>query len=55
MHMDLFGPIPVMILGGMEYTLIIVDGFSIFTWVIFLKSKEQTVDQLIKAYQKAFE
>ncbi|XP_073030704.1 uncharacterized protein [Primulina eburnea] len=48
LHMDLFGPIPVISLGGKKYTLVVIDDFSRFTWVLFLSSKDQTADQLIK-------
>ncbi|XP_073049448.1 uncharacterized protein [Primulina eburnea] len=48
LHMDLFGPIPVMSLGGKKYTLVVIDDFSRFTWVLFLGSKDQTADYLIK-------
>lgn len=52
LHMDLFGPIPVTSLGGMKYALIIVDDYSRFTWVIILKSKDQTATQLIKIFRR---
>ncbi|KAI9075764.1 hypothetical protein K1719_042250 [Acacia pycnantha] len=34
-------------LGGNLYTLVIVDDFSRFTWVILLSSKDKTFDQFI--------
>ncbi|XP_075483610.1 uncharacterized protein LOC142523763 [Primulina tabacum] len=52
LHMDLFGPIPVMSLGGKKYTLVVIDDFSRFTWVLFLSSKDQTADQLIKLLKR---
>ncbi|XP_073304120.1 uncharacterized protein [Primulina huaijiensis] len=52
LHMDLFGPIPVTSLGGKKHTLVVVDDFSRFTWVIFLHSKDQTADQLIKLLKR---
>ncbi|XP_075489488.1 uncharacterized protein LOC142528329 [Primulina tabacum] len=52
LHMDLFGPIPVMRLGGRKYTLVVIDDFSRFTCVIFLSSKDQTADQLIKLLKR---
>ena len=33
LHMDLCGPIPVQSLGRSKYILVIVDDFSLFTWV----------------------
>ena len=50
--MDLFGPIPVTSLGGMNYTLVIVDDYSRYTWVVFLKSKDQTGNNLIKTIKR---
>ncbi|XP_075483738.1 uncharacterized protein LOC142523890 [Primulina tabacum] len=52
LHMDLFGPIPVMSLGGKKYNLVVIDDFSRFTWVLFLSSKDQTADQLIKLLKR---
>ncbi|GFP88199.1 retrovirus-related pol polyprotein from transposon tnt 1-94 [Phtheirospermum japonicum] len=37
--MDLMGPLEVESLGGKRYVLMIVDDFSCFTWVEFLKEK----------------
>ncbi|KAK8954887.1 hypothetical protein KSP39_PZI002281 [Platanthera zijinensis] len=39
LHLDLFGPIAVQSLGGKFYTLVIVDDYSRFTWVFFLRTK----------------
>ncbi|XP_075494767.1 uncharacterized protein LOC142532334 [Primulina tabacum] len=50
--MDLFGPIPVMSLGGKKYTLVVIDDTSRFTWVTFLNSKDQTTAQLIKLLKR---
>ncbi|KAJ9558078.1 hypothetical protein OSB04_012692 [Centaurea solstitialis] len=41
-HMDLFGPTNVMSIGKKSYCLVIVDDFSRFTWVYFLKTKDET-------------
>jgi transposase InsO family protein len=42
LHMDLFGPIAYISIGGSKYCLVIVDDFSRFTWVFFLQEKSQT-------------
>jgi hypothetical protein len=34
-HMDLFGPIAYISIGGSKYCLVIVDDYSRFTWVFF--------------------
>jgi hypothetical protein len=39
LHMDLFGPIAYISIGGSKYCLIIVDDYSRFTWVFFLQEK----------------
>ncbi|XP_073273260.1 uncharacterized protein [Primulina huaijiensis] len=52
LHMDLFGPIPVMSLGGKKYTLVVINDFSRFTWVIFPNSKDQTATHLIKLLKR---
>ena len=52
LHMDLFGPIPVTSLGGMRYTLVIVDDYSRLTWVTFLNSKDQTCNNLINLIKR---
>nr|GEW96311.1 retrovirus-related Pol polyprotein from transposon TNT 1-94 [Tanacetum cinerariifolium] len=42
LHMDLCGPMPVESVNGKKYILVIVDDYSIFTWVKFLRSKDET-------------
>jgi hypothetical protein len=37
MHMDLFGPVAYLSIGGSKYGLVIVDDFSSFTWVFFCR------------------
>jgi transposase InsO family protein len=46
LHMDLFGPIAYISIGGSKYCLVIVDDCSCFTWVFFLQEKSQTQDTL---------
>jgi hypothetical protein len=36
LHMDLFGPITYISIGGRKYCLVIVDDYSRFNWVFFL-------------------
>ncbi|GJT66786.1 putative ribonuclease H-like domain-containing protein [Tanacetum coccineum] len=42
MHMDLFGPTSVRILNHKTYCLVITDDFIRFSWVFFLKTKDET-------------
>jgi transposase InsO family protein len=42
LHMDLFGPNAYISIGGNKYGFIIVDDYSCFTWVFFLKDKSET-------------
>ncbi|KAJ9553579.1 hypothetical protein OSB04_017624 [Centaurea solstitialis] len=49
LHMDLFGPTNVMSIGKKSYCLVIVDDYSRFTWVFFLKTKDET-SGLIKPF-----
>jgi hypothetical protein len=42
LHMDLFGPVAYLSLGGSKYGLIIVEDYSRFTWVFFLHDKSKT-------------
>jgi transposase InsO family protein len=46
LHMDLFGPIAYISIGGSKYYLVIVDDYSRFTWVFFLQEKSQTQETL---------
>jgi hypothetical protein len=39
LHMDLFGTIAYISIGGSKYCLVIVDDYSRFTWVFFLQEK----------------
>jgi transposase InsO family protein len=46
LHMDLFGQIAYISIGGSKYCLVIVDDYSRFTWVFFLQEKSQTQETL---------
>nr|GFB10224.1 retrovirus-related Pol polyprotein from transposon TNT 1-94 [Tanacetum cinerariifolium] len=48
LHMDLCGPMHVESLNEKKYILVIVDDYSRFTWVNFLRSKDETLDFIIK-------
>ncbi|GJY73655.1 retrovirus-related pol polyprotein from transposon TNT 1-94 [Tanacetum coccineum] len=44
LHMDLFGPSAVQSYRGNDYTLVIVDDYSWYTWTRFLKNKNEAFD-----------
>nr|GFA63938.1 integrase, catalytic region, zinc finger, CCHC-type, peptidase aspartic, catalytic [Tanacetum cinerariifolium] len=46
--MDLCGPMRVQTINGKKYILVIVDDYSWFTWVKFLRSKDETPEVVIK-------
>jgi len=45
LHMDLFGPSRNESLNGNRYVFVIVDDFSRFTWVIFLRHKNEAFNE----------
>jgi transposase InsO family protein len=58
LHMDLFGPIVYLSIGGSKYSLVIIDDFSRFTWVFFLQDKSETqgtLKRFLKRAQNEFE
>nr|GEY27893.1 retrovirus-related Pol polyprotein from transposon TNT 1-94 [Tanacetum cinerariifolium] len=48
LHMDLCGPMRVESINGKKYILVIMDDYSRFTWVKFLRLKDETPDFIIK-------
>ncbi|GKA85780.1 retrovirus-related pol polyprotein from transposon TNT 1-94 [Tanacetum coccineum] len=48
LHMDLCRPMRVQTINGKKYILVIVDDYSRFTWVKFLRSKDETPEVVIK-------
>ncbi|GJR99507.1 putative reverse transcriptase domain-containing protein [Tanacetum coccineum] len=48
LHMDLCGPMRVASVNEKNYILVIVDDYSQFTWVKFLRSKDEALDFIIK-------
>nr|GEW52071.1 retrovirus-related Pol polyprotein from transposon TNT 1-94 [Tanacetum cinerariifolium] len=46
LHMDLCGPMRVASINGNKYILVIVDEYSIYTWTMFLRSKDETPEVL---------
>ena len=52
-HLDLFGPPSYDSLGGRRYCLVIVDDYTRYTWVFFLKTKDETQDTFINFAKEA--
>ncbi|GKD03923.1 retrovirus-related pol polyprotein from transposon TNT 1-94 [Tanacetum coccineum] len=48
LHMDLCGPMCVASVNGKKYILVIVDDYSRFTWVKYLRSKDEAPNFIIK-------
>nr|GEV38058.1 hypothetical protein [Tanacetum cinerariifolium] len=48
LHMDLCGPMRVMSINGKMYILAIVDDYSRFTWVRFLRTKDEAPETIVK-------
>jgi transposase InsO family protein len=53
LHMDLFGLVAYLSIGGSKYGLVIVDDFSRFTWVFFLQDKIETQGTLKRFLRRA--
>ncbi|GJZ98606.1 retrovirus-related pol polyprotein from transposon TNT 1-94 [Tanacetum coccineum] len=46
LHMDLCGPMRVESINGKRYILMIVDDYSRYTWVHFLRSKDEAPEEI---------
>lgn len=47
-HMDLCGPMRVQSINGKKYVLVMVDDYTRYTWVKFLRSKDVTPELIIE-------
>lgn len=52
LHMDLFGPTKHASLSGKRYGFVIIDDYSRFTWVIFLKHKDEAFESFKTFFKK---
>ena len=52
LHIDLFGPMDVISMGGKSYGFVIIDDYFKFTWVYFLTHKDETLHIFIKHCKK---
>ena len=44
--MDLMGPIRTKSMGGKRYIMVVVDDFSRYSWVEFLREKSEAYDKM---------
>jgi hypothetical protein len=44
LHMDIVGPSRVCSTGGKWYVLVIIDNYSLYSWVFFLESKDEVFE-----------
>nr|GFC46944.1 hypothetical protein [Tanacetum cinerariifolium] len=51
LHMDLCGPMRIASINGKRYVLVIIDDYSRYTWVHFLRSKDEA-PKVIKTFLK---
>ncbi|GJV53655.1 putative ribonuclease H-like domain-containing protein, partial [Tanacetum coccineum] len=54
LHIDLFGPTFMSSLMHKKYCLVVIDDYSRFTWVFFLKTKDETCE-ILKNFIKEIE
>jgi transposase InsO family protein len=47
LHMDLCGPMRVESINGKKYILVIIDDYSRYTWVKFLRLKDEALGIII--------
>ena len=52
LHVDLFGPMDMISMGGKSYGFVIIDDYSRFTWVYFLAHKDEALHKFIKHCKK---
>ncbi|GKB39681.1 retrovirus-related pol polyprotein from transposon TNT 1-94 [Tanacetum coccineum] len=52
LHMDLYGLMRVESINGKKYILVIIDDYSRFTWVKFLRSKDEAPEVIIKCLKQ---
>nr|GEU71002.1 hypothetical protein [Tanacetum cinerariifolium] len=54
LHMDLCGPMRVATINGKWYVLVIVDDYSQYTWVHFLRTKDETSEVIQNFLKKIY-
>lgn len=52
LHIDLMGPSRTESLGGKKYILVMVDNFTKYSWIEFLRENSKTLDVIKILYKK---
>ncbi|KAI3718335.1 hypothetical protein L6452_19200 [Arctium lappa] len=52
LHVDLCGPISIQSLAGKKYILVLIDEFSRYTWIEFIRAKSDVPDILIRLLKR---
>nr|GEY05532.1 copia protein [Tanacetum cinerariifolium] len=52
LHMDLCGPMRIESINGKRYVLVVIDDYSRYTWVFFLRSKDEASEVIISFNKK---
>ncbi|GKE06043.1 retrovirus-related pol polyprotein from transposon TNT 1-94 [Tanacetum coccineum] len=52
LHMDLYGPMHVESINGNRYVLVVLDDYSRYIWVFFLRSKDEASEVIILFIKK---
>nr|GEU58449.1 retrovirus-related Pol polyprotein from transposon TNT 1-94 [Tanacetum cinerariifolium] len=55
LHMDLCGPMRFASINGKWYVLVIVDEYSRYTWVHFLRTKDETPEKIMETMNVTFD
>nr|GFC29247.1 retrovirus-related Pol polyprotein from transposon TNT 1-94 [Tanacetum cinerariifolium] len=55
LHMDLCGPMRISSINGKRYILVIVDDYSRYTWVHFLRSKDEAPEKIMETMNVSFD
>ena len=52
LHVDLMGPTRIESMGGKRYIMVVVDDFSRYSWVEFLREKLEACDMMERLYKR---
>nr|GEW54674.1 retrovirus-related Pol polyprotein from transposon TNT 1-94 [Tanacetum cinerariifolium]GEW60580.1 retrovirus-related Pol polyprotein from transposon TNT 1-94 [Tanacetum cinerariifolium] len=55
LHIDLCGPMRVASINGKQYVLVIIDDYSRYTWVYFLRTNDETPEKIMEIINVTFD